>query len=210
LVCLTSCRLKSFGLQLGLLSNFHIALEELECVRLRRTSILKKHRVNQFDSGLNQRYKSYISTSCLVWERLGEPLGEGDTNVRSGEHWDLDFSQSVTEECCVQILHIKARVLVATVLEMCTSKTKKLCFLESRTGGSFDLNSQYVDSYLVLSVVSHVDTPVILWAKTTHQSAELSYLWLAAHLVFLKLECFSLFRRKKLAILFPQTEKALS
>jgi hypothetical protein len=110
-------------------------------------------------------------------------------------------------------MHIKARLLVVSVFDICTSKTQKLCFLEPRTGGSFALNSQKFDSCFVFPAVSHVDTPGFPWAKTVHQSAELSHLWLAAHLVFAKLECFSLFRNEesmKLAVLFPQIEEALS
>ena len=45
------------------------------------------------------------------------------------------FSQTATEECCVQILHIKARLLVALVLDICKSKTQELCPLEPRTEG---------------------------------------------------------------------------
>jgi hypothetical protein len=72
------------------------------------------------------------------------------------------------------------------------------------------LNSQKLDSYFFLPVVSHVETPGFLWAKTVHQSAELSYFWLATHPFFVKLEWFSFFKTKKLAVLFPQTEEALS
>ena len=97
-------------------------------------------------------------------------------------------------------MHIKARLLVVSVFDIGTRKTQKLCFLKPRTGGSFALNSQKVDSNFVLAVVSHVDTPV----------AELSYFWLETHLFFVKLECFSFFKTKKLAVLFPQTEQALS
>jgi len=76
-------------------------------------------------------------------------------------------------------MHIEARLLVVSVFDIGTTKTQKLCFLKSRTGGSFALSSQKFDSYFVLPVVSHVDTPGFLWAKTVHQSEELSYLWLA-------------------------------
>ena len=107
-------------------------------------------------------------------------------------------------------MHIKVRILVVSVFDIGTRKTQKLCFLKPRTVGSFALNSQKVISYFVLPVVSHVETSGFLWAKTVHQSAELSYLWLAAHLVFVQLECFSFFRTKKLAVRFPQTGEALS
>ena len=40
--------------------------------------------------------------------------------------------------------------------------------------------------------------PGFLWVKTVHQSAELSYLWLAAHLFCVKLKCFSLSERRSL------------
>jgi hypothetical protein len=95
-------------------------------------------------------------------------------------------------------MHIKARLLVVSVFDIGTRKTQKLCFFKPHAGGSFALNPQKVDSYFVLPVVSHVDTPGFLWTKTVHQSAELSYLWLS----FLK--------AKKLAVLFPQIEEALS
>jgi len=107
-------------------------------------------------------------------------------------------------------MHTKARLLVVSVFDIGTRKTQELCFLKPRTGGSFALNSQKVDSYFVLPVVSHVDTSGFLWAKTVHQSAELSYFWLATHLFFVQLECFSFFKTTKLAVLFPQTEEALS
>ena len=97
-----------------------------------------------------------------------------------------------------------------SVFDIGTRKTQKLCLLKPRTGGSFALNSQRVDSYFVLQVVSHVDSPGFLRAKTVHHFAELSCLWLAAHLFFVKLECFSFFKTKKLAVLFAQTKEALS
>jgi hypothetical protein len=92
-----------------------------------------------------------------------------------------------------------------SVFDIGTAKTQKLCFLKPHAGGSFALNFQKVGSYFVLPVVSYVDTPGFLWPKTVHQSSELSYLWLAAHLFFVKLECFSFLKTKKLAILSPQT-----
>jgi hypothetical protein len=102
-------------------------------------------------------------------------------------------------------MHIKARLLVVSDFDIGTRKTQKLCFLKPRTKGSFALNSQKVDSNFVLAVVSHVDTPGFLWPKRVDQSAEFSYLWLAAHLFFVKVECFSFLKTKKLAILSPQT-----
>jgi hypothetical protein len=92
-------------------------------------------------------------------------------------------------------MDIKARLLVVSVFDIGTRKTQKLCFLKPHAGGSFALNSQKVGSYFVLPVLSHVDTPGFLWAKTVHQSAELSYMWLAA----------SFLKTKKLAILSRQT-----
>jgi hypothetical protein len=102
-------------------------------------------------------------------------------------------------------MHIKARLLVVSVFDIGTTKTQKLCFLKPPAGISFALNPQKVRSYFVLPVVSHVVTPGFLGAKTVHQSAELSYLWLAAHLFFVKVECFSFLKTKKLAILSPQS-----
>ena len=107
-------------------------------------------------------------------------------------------------------MHIEARLLVVSVFDIGTTKTQKLCFLKSRTGGSFALNSHKVDSYFVFPVVSHVNTPGFLWEKAVHHSAEVSYLWFAAHLVFEKLELCSFFRTQKLALLFSQSKEALS
>jgi hypothetical protein len=107
-------------------------------------------------------------------------------------------------------MHIEARLLVVSVFVIGTRETQKLCFLKPCTGGSFTLNSQKVDSYFILPVVFHVETPGLLWAKTVHQSAELSYLCLASHLFFVKLECLSFFKTKNLAVLFPQTKEAWS
>ena len=107
-------------------------------------------------------------------------------------------------------MHIKVRILVVSVFDIGTRKTQKLCFLKPRTVGSFALNSQKVISYFVLPVVSHVETSGFLWAKTVHQSGKLSFFWLATHLSFVKVECFSFLKTKKLAVLFPQTEEALS
>ena len=107
-------------------------------------------------------------------------------------------------------MHIKARLLVVSVFDIGTRKMQKLCFLKPHAGGFFALNSQKIDSYFVVPVVSHVDTAGFLWAKTVHQSTELSYLWLAAHLFFGKLECFSFLITKKLAVLSPETKEALS
>jgi hypothetical protein len=59
-----------FGLQVTLLYGIHIALGGLECVCLANTSILGKHLVNQFDSGLYQRYRVCISTSWFLRERF--------------------------------------------------------------------------------------------------------------------------------------------
>ena len=184
----------------------------------------EKHLVNQFGSGLNKRYRAYISTSCFLRERfdvdseqflrvlrvtefLAEGCSQGLENLRVKETPMFvaettrarTFSQTATEECCVKIMRIRTRFLVVSVLDICTSKTQKLCFLEprTRTEGSFSLNSQKVVSYFVLSVVSHVDTLRFLWPKTVHQSAELSYLWLAAHLVFVKPKRCSFFQNEE-------------
>ena len=70
-------------------------------------------------------------------------------------------------------MHIKARLLVVSVFDIGTRKTQKLCFLKPHAGRSLALNSQKVDSYFILPMVSHVGTPGFLWAKTVHQSEEL-------------------------------------
>jgi len=84
----------------------------------------EKHLVNQFDSGLNQRYRAYISTSCFLRERfdvdseqflgvltvtefLAEVCCQGLENLRVKETpifveettgaWT--FSQTATDEC---------------------------------------------------------------------------------------------------------------
>ena len=43
--------------------------------------------------------------------------------VQTTDAWT--FTQSASEEWCVKVLHIKARLLVAPVLDICTSKTEK-------------------------------------------------------------------------------------
>jgi hypothetical protein len=102
-------------------------------------------------------------------------------------------------------MHLKARLLVVSVFDIGARKTQKLCFLKPRTGRCFTLNSQKVVSYFVLPVVSHIDIPGFLRPKAVHQSAEGSYLWVAAHVFLVKLKCFSFLNTKKLAILSPQT-----
>jgi hypothetical protein len=119
-------------------------------------------------------------------------------------------SQTATEECRVKIMHIKARLLVVSVFDNCTRKTQKLSLLKPPGGASFALNSQKFECNFVPPVVSHIDTPGFLWVKTVHKSAELSYFWAAAHLVFVQLECFSFFKNKKLAVMLPQTEEESS
>jgi hypothetical protein len=129
----------------------------------------EKHLVNQFGSGLNKRYRAYISTSCFLRERIDmdsehisrvfrvteflskgciqclENLGVKETpNFLEETTGAWTFSQTATEECCVKIMRIRTRFLVVSVLDICTSKTQKLCFLEprTRTEGSFVFNSQ--------------------------------------------------------------------
>ena len=108
-----------------------------------------KHLVNQFDGGLNQRYRAYLSTSSFLRERLDvdsemfsrvfrvteilaegcsqrlENLGVKETTIFVPEITGAcAYFQTANEESCVKILHIKAKLLVVPILDIYKAKSR--------------------------------------------------------------------------------------
>ena len=98
---------ESFGLQLRLLLEIHIALREWDCSPFfSRASILGKcHLVNQFESDLNQEYWTFFwSLHCLL-ERLKVDWKQLSWNFWFGGVYTIPLT--ATEECYVRVFNIK-------------------------------------------------------------------------------------------------------
>jgi hypothetical protein len=90
------------------------------------------------------------------------------------------FALTATKEFFVQVRHVKARLMVASVVDLCRIKTRKIGILEPRSAGLSPWILRRLTPFFGLPVISHVDTPGLLWVKTVHQFAELSYFFLGA------------------------------
>ena len=89
-----------------------------------------------------------------------------NNSLSRNEYIDLTFCftgafsspQTATEECCVEVIHMKAKDLVSLVFDICTGQHVGILFLETAYFRVFSLNSLIVYSYFTVYMISNVDT----------------------------------------------------